>query len=393
MCGLVGLAGKLEFKDEATMKRLLLIDYFRGTDSTGFAAYKNNGDHPIVKLASHPLDLFDMTKFKESLSGTQSKVFLGHNRAATKGKVNAVNAHPFQFEHIIGAHNGTLEWSSVSKLEKLTGEKYDVDSQAIFHAISVAGIEAVAPLLKGAWALTWFDLSNNTLNFLRNKERPFWIAYSEKFDKVMWASEHPILRAALELSATGYDLYKTAEGHGFFQTKVDWWYRYDLDALKKGFEARPKPRVKELKGEEPSPAVNNNCGGGYPFHHRQNETNVTPIGSRTPTTTTTTHGGTGVPNTITGSTIPEILLVEGTDTDPFGGFISKERFDVLTERGCSWCGSPVSFEQRGIIVMDYQDKIIGPCCSDEIEKSRVYTFGNKILAHINEQANKEGKAA
>ena len=36
MCGLVGVAGDLEYKTESLF-RLLVFDYFRGTDSTGAA--------------------------------------------------------------------------------------------------------------------------------------------------------------------------------------------------------------------------------------------------------------------------------------------------------------------------------------------------------------------
>ena len=95
MCGLVGVAGALEFKDESLFKRMLVFDYFRGTDSTGVAWLKNTGNSDIVKLPSHPLDLFGMKKFDSGLMGSNSIVFLGHNRAATMGKVNGINAHPF----------------------------------------------------------------------------------------------------------------------------------------------------------------------------------------------------------------------------------------------------------------------------------------------------------
>ena len=128
MCGLVGIAGNLEYKDEATMKRMLILDYFRGTDSTGFAAVKVKEDEVLMtKIASHPIDLFDMGAFKKALNGNTSKVFLGHNRAATVGKVNAVNAHPFQVGDILGVHNGTLDKDSWKRLDETLGYDTDVD--------------------------------------------------------------------------------------------------------------------------------------------------------------------------------------------------------------------------------------------------------------------------
>src|SRR3546814_6662079 len=65
MCGHVGIAGKMELKDEALMRRLLVFDYFRGPDSTGFAALRKDGTHRLAKIASNPLNLFDMKRFSE----------------------------------------------------------------------------------------------------------------------------------------------------------------------------------------------------------------------------------------------------------------------------------------------------------------------------------------
>src|SRR3546814_15939897 len=52
MCGHVGIAGKMELKDEALMRRLLVFDYFRGPDSTGFAALRKDGTHRQIGRAS-----------------------------------------------------------------------------------------------------------------------------------------------------------------------------------------------------------------------------------------------------------------------------------------------------------------------------------------------------
>ena len=68
MCGLVGIAGDLSYKDEKFMKRLLVLDYFRGTDSTGLAAIRKGGEAVISKAAVNPLDLFDMSSFEKALN-------------------------------------------------------------------------------------------------------------------------------------------------------------------------------------------------------------------------------------------------------------------------------------------------------------------------------------
>lgn len=385
MCGHVGIAGKLEFKDEATMKKLLVFDFFRGPDSTGFAALRNNGEVKIAKVASVPTDLFDMKKFTDALSGYNSTVFMGHNRLATKGGVNNHNAHPWEFPKpeggsIIGCHNGTLDVACWHELEDLLGEKFGVDSMALIAAIARLGIEAVVPVLRGAWALVWIDTSDNSLNFLRNKERPFWYSYTKEFNRLFWASEYWMIEAAVK-AAGHYELYKTQEGYQFFATKEDWWYRYDLDKLKAGAEARPKPRIKELKGKEPLPAQTHACGGTSPFP-RRTQTHLTKT-----TSMTTSHGSTGGVTTHTTGTSSNSnsskgdkdnvfpLLVHGTRTSPFGDYISREEFDKLAKYGCSWCQADVEFDEPGVQVFKDRDMILCPDCAGGGETNRIYLAG------------------
>lgn len=367
MCGHVGVAGKLEHKDEALMKRLLLLDYFRGPDSTGFAALRNNGELKIAKMASHPLDLFDTKKFQDALSGWNSNVFLGHNRLATKGIVNAVNAHPYEYGHIIGAHNGTLDANSWKDLEELLGEKTNVDSQAIFACIEKFGIEETVKHLRGAWALVWINLSDNSLNFLRNKERSFWYAYSDKFDKVFWASEYHMIQAATGMSPVKYDMYSEKDtGHTYWGTEIDYWYRFDLEELKKGGQKPPKPRVKQLKGKEPVPAVTYH-NGHSPFVPKTGT--VTHIHGKT--TTTTSTGSTGSKSTDS-EVARNFRHLQGSKAEPFGGYIDKATFEEIARYGCSWCGSDVEFDEPGVVIYEKDNSILCPTCSGEVNHSRIY---------------------
>lgn len=117
-------------------------------------------------------------------------VVLGHNRHATKGASgDPEGAHPFQHGNITLVHNGSL-----TTHYSLTTENFTVDSEAICKAISVDGIEAVAPKLRGAFALVWIDSDNNTLNFLRNEERCFAMAWNETTNRMWWASEMDMLK-------------------------------------------------------------------------------------------------------------------------------------------------------------------------------------------------------
>lgn len=363
MCGHVGVAGALEFKDEALMKRLLMYDYFRGMDSTGLAAVRHTNESFVAKIASHPIDLFDSDRFKKALAGATSKVFMGHNRAATKGVVNGVNAHPFEFDHIIGAHNGTLEDSSWNKLAEVTGEKFGVDSMNVIHAIAKLGIEETMKHMNGAWSLVWVNKADNTLNFLRNDKRPMWLAYQEDFKKMMWASEWPMIRAALDLSAQEYKMYKTDEGFRFFETAVDVWYRFDLDKLKAGGTSRPKARVKELKGEGPAAAK---------IVHTYN-----PFGRNTSNTTTST-----TPSTTTKSHSNNVVNLFGNKTDPFSGYVSPEEFQELTKHGCAFCHDKIEGDEPGLMYIEEADKIICPACTGN------NTFNTVLVKDLNKVVNR-----
>jgi len=357
MCGHVGIAGNLEVRDESTMKRLLLYDFFRGMDSTGLAGIRHANQTALIsKIASHPIDLFDSKKFDKTLTASACSAFIGHNRAATKGNVTTVNAHPYEFDHIVGAHNGTLSVASHIALENALGETFEVDSQAIFAHIARFGIHETVPLLQGAWALVWYDGVLNTLNFLRNKERSFWYASTVDNRKILWASEWPMIHAAVTLAQSHqeYELYADGD-FKFFSTEENMLYTFDLDRLRSATDtAYPFEYAKagELKGKEPAPAVQHK--GVTPFQH------INP--AKTTTTKTTTHGSTG----------NEFFRVTGDSDNPFGGYLMLDRLADLAAFGCSFCSSPINADEVGITVVNGDDIILCKNCS-------VDPTGNRLI--------------
>lgn len=372
MCGLVGIAGNLEHQDELTMKRLFILDYLRGPDSTGFAAVRKNGDIKVAKAAVNPIDFFDMDKFKQALSGYQSRVFIGHNRLATKGKINGANAHPFEYEHIVGAHNGTLDQVAWNKLEELTGEKFDVDSQALICAIAKLGIEETIKNISGAWALTWYDSKEKSLNFLRNDKRPFWYAYTKDFKKMIWASEWPMIRASVDLSTTKYEMFQDKEGYCYFPTAVDTHYKFDMEELGKGGTERPKPVAKIIKGKE---AVSyTSCGS-----------NVSPFQGKK----TTSHGTTGKEITVHGTTgtsgssasSDTVRHLVGNKGRPLGGYMTEQEFLKLAQYGCSWCGTDVEFTEQGVTIFEHEEAVMCPKCSDQQDGHSHIFVDPLVLSH------------
>src|SRR5690606_19875606 len=186
MCGHVGMAGELTLDAEKAFRTLLILDTLRGEHSTGVLGVGRYTNEPaIVKQVGSPFELFNDQRYDQKIEKVLNKVLLGHNRYATQGKINKANAHPYEFGSIIGAHNGTI--SNKHALNK--GSTFDVDSQAIINSIDEEGIEATIPKLRGAWALVWWDMIDDTINFIRNSERTLYMCWSQDKKMMFWASE------------------------------------------------------------------------------------------------------------------------------------------------------------------------------------------------------------
>lgn len=212
MCGHVGVAGTLGKKEVDAFNQLLVADTFRGPHSTGVATV-SRGANPEVELFKRAVPAWELVNEYKQYDRlvTQGKtVFLGHNRWATTGKVNHANAHPFNFENLVGAHNGTIRYQAgIGDLEGYS--RMDTDSECLFYNIDKHedGPAGVIPNLvsgsNGAWALVWYDKQANSINFLRNKERELYYAFALEMEKdwkpgdsgkpyaLFWASEPAML--------------------------------------------------------------------------------------------------------------------------------------------------------------------------------------------------------
>lgn len=336
------------------MKRLLVLDMFRGMDSTGVCAIRNDGTPHIAKVPSHPLDLFDMTKYRVAMNGTNSKVLMGHNRSATVGGVSSANAHPFEVDHIVGMHNGTLDHKSRRNLEEALDEKHSVDSLSLIAAIAKFGIKEAIEMCyegkdyhDGAWSLVWYDGLEGSLNFLRNKHRPLWYSYSKDFKQLFWASEWPMIAAATRLGV-GYELYMDDKGHRFWQTDEDVHLKFDVALLKAGSDKRPKPTAKLIKGREPNPVYT--APKSDPFKRETIPEIKARLASGT-TSQTNTDGKSG-----------SVIHMTVTDLNPLGGYISKKEFEEMAKYGCSWCQADVDYKEPGILIFERDNIVLCPAC-------------------------------
>lgn len=225
MCGLIGMiTSTLQSNERKAMKDLIYMDTLRGEHSTGIATYNKTDGTWYYKRAVAGPDFLQLGTPKRMLDAAW-KVCMAHNRAATKGKVNDKNAHPFHHGNILGMHNGTL--TSCTNLEDHT--KFEVDSENIFYDMSKNGAEVTIPKLRGAFVLTWIDTDKGTFNICRNSQRPMYVGWNNANNLFMYASEEHMLRAAVSGDRQG-----RAEIHlqNIKELPIGEWIAIDMDSMK-----------------------------------------------------------------------------------------------------------------------------------------------------------------
>jgi glutamine amidotransferase-like protein len=188
MCGLIGYSGKTNFKKKWIDLIIAWNSMKRGEDSTGLYS-PLNGLKKSLDKGEHFI-LYDRNKY------LLDKMLIAHVRHSTVGAKTLDNAHPFERENYILAHNGTLtnHYALLSKYElpyvDFSGK---VDSDMLLACIAKS--QSFDPLkqIAGAGAFLIHDKNvANTLYVFKNKERPLFKCTDEDGNMYISSIDEPL---------------------------------------------------------------------------------------------------------------------------------------------------------------------------------------------------------
>lgn len=267
MCGIVGMAGDIEVADRAVFRDLLDVCQTRGRDSTGAIMINRMQSYRYVKEVGPPTFLFDRKAYSNYIENGSHAAFIGHCRHKTVGEVSRSTAHPFEYEEegIIGVHNGTLR-----NYHHLDGHAYGkVDSDVLYGHLAKNGPEETFDRIEGAWACVWWDEEEETLNFIRNDERPLFFCWSEDRRKMYWASSVWMLQAIQAEKRVKMWEGPKNDGEGkYISLPVDTLWSFSLHPnAKKGEATLTMKPAKKIERKKPQPVqrtpwVGNGLGSG-----------------------------------------------------------------------------------------------------------------------------------
>lgn len=188
-CGLFGLASNFLSEYELDfLKPMSHLSSLRGVDSSGLCAITKTGKKRpyashVIRALQMPAPFIYEKGVNNFLGEHKNKVaiVMVHNRHATLGAVNKDNIHPFRAGPLVGMHNGTVS-GIIPKGSSQT------DSQTIYEMMAAEGLEATIDKIRhGAFTLVWADTEKQTLNFIRNSQRPLY--FMKRYGTLMWMSE------------------------------------------------------------------------------------------------------------------------------------------------------------------------------------------------------------
>lgn len=211
----------------------------RGMDSTGIMQVDRGGKIFYVKEAVEGMYFLGHKIARKFVEDTNKSAFtITHTRAATQGKVNDDNAHPFvahkgNAEPLVGVHNGSLTpgWRS-----KPGAKDFEVDSQWALAHIAARGAEAFKDI-NGPFCFVWAEADKKGKLFMaRNSQRPMHVLFTENRNSMLFASESGMLNWLAERNGI-----KTEKD--ILVLQPDRLYEFDTNGNKVLYTSTPLPKV------------------------------------------------------------------------------------------------------------------------------------------------------
>lgn len=179
-CGLIGYSGQQDYNIDKIKFLMLWNSIERGKDATGVYT-------PTCGLMkdNEPASKFFYQKIAKPW--VEDNQLIAHVRAKTVGSNIARNAHPFDKENIVLAHNGTLvDIVELADKYDMKFADYNVDSEVLATGINRAFGEDVTldnlkveslSEYKGAAALLIYSKHLDMIFVFKDKERPLFYGY------------------------------------------------------------------------------------------------------------------------------------------------------------------------------------------------------------------------
>ena len=212
---------RMPFGYTKVFREMLIADTIRGDDSTGMCSLVGKKKLTIFKEPYDGVTFVYQRPFISNIEKNKGnhKFLLGHNRAATVGSIDKDSAHPFLFSGLCGVHNGTIYDFGKWENKDLDMHNYKVDSQQLYYLINKYGLKETLDEVNGAYALSYYDIKNKSMNFVRNSERPLWFAHTH--EGMFWASERDMLEWILRRNRIYSGTYEMLPEHTLWSFDVD----------------------------------------------------------------------------------------------------------------------------------------------------------------------------
>lgn len=238
-------------KEGSLFKSLLYVSAFRGLDSTGMFSvqrtqteWKAGQIHTVTMKDTVPSPAFiyraEKAKMFEDLY--KKRALVGHCRAATLGKVSVENAHPFEFENVVGVHNGTI------RQDFKHSKVYETDSEALYKNINDHGIEDAlneVETASAAYALAYFDFRDLTMNFVRNLQRPLWMSFTDNKKTLIFASAPEMIRFVADMHNIKLEAYNKDTAEIWYPPEHELFSFPILDVASFSEHSRKKLKIKK----------------------------------------------------------------------------------------------------------------------------------------------------